>query len=111
MPTVKKAPPLHLWWVRHPVCGLAIVNASNWELANVEAAAWWKYLGKLLPRSASANGKNRAAAWSACCGTIFNGDGFRCAKCEIIERDKKLNKRARERQYYRSMMPAPKSTG
>ena len=42
MPTAKKAPPMHLWWVRHPVCGLAIVNAPNWEQATVEAAAWWE---------------------------------------------------------------------
>ena len=41
MPTAKKAPPMHLWWVRHPECGLAIVEAPNWEQATVEAAAWW----------------------------------------------------------------------
>ena len=40
-----------------------------------------------------------------CCGKIFNGEGFRCTKCEIIERDKRLNQRARARKYYRSMMP------
>ena len=39
MPTVKKAPPQHLWWVRHPECGLAVVDAPNWEQATVEAAA------------------------------------------------------------------------
>ena len=42
MPTAKRAPPLHLWWVRHPECGLAVVDAPNWELATVEAAAWWR---------------------------------------------------------------------
>lgn len=42
MPTAKKAPPQHLWWVRHPECGLAIVDAPNWEQATVEAANWWE---------------------------------------------------------------------
>ena len=42
MPTAKKAPPQHLWWVRHPEYGLAVVDASNWELATVEAADWWE---------------------------------------------------------------------
>ena len=65
MPTAKKAPPQHLWWVRHPECGLAIVEAPNWELATVEAAT----------------------------------------KCEIIERDRRLNQQARARKFYRSMMP------
>ena len=36
MPTAKKAPPQHLWWVRHPECGLAVVDAPNWEQATVE---------------------------------------------------------------------------
>ena len=33
---------MHLWWVRHPECGLAIVDAPNWEQATVEAANWWE---------------------------------------------------------------------
>lgn len=57
MPTAKKAPPQHLWWVRHPKCGLAIVDAPNWEQATVEAAVWWEVPWKKLPRSASANAR------------------------------------------------------
>lgn len=28
-------------WIRHPVHGLAIVQAPSWEQATVEAARWW----------------------------------------------------------------------
>ena len=95
MPTAKKAPPQHLWWVRHPEYGLAIVDAPDWELATVEAAALCECeREEIVPRHVCIR-----------CGTIFNGEGARCTKCEIIERDRRLNQRARARKFYRSMMP------
>ena len=48
MPTAKKASPMHLWWVRHPKCGLAIVNAPNWEQAAVEATVCRRKRSKLI---------------------------------------------------------------
>ena len=111
MPTAKKAPPQHLWWVRHPECGLAVVDASNWELATVEAADWWEVAWKEVAALCECKREEIVPRHVCiCCGTIFNGDGFRCTKCEIVERDRRLNKRARERKYYRDMMPK-RSTG
>ena len=105
MPTAKKAPPLRLWWVRHPECGLAVVDAPDWELATVGAATWWVVPWKTVAALCECEREEIVPRHvRICCGTIFNGDGFRCTKCEIIERDKRLNRRARERQYYRSMM-------
>ena len=106
MPTAKRAPPLHLWWVRHPECGLAVVDAPNWEIATVEAAAWWRVPWKKVAALCECERKETVPHHvCVCCGTIFNGDGSRCTKCKIIERDRLLNKRAREQRYYRSMMP------
>ena len=106
MPTAKRAPPLHLWWVRHPECGLAVVDAPNWELATVEAAAWWRVPWKKVAALCECERKEIVPRHVCiCCGTIFNGDGSRCTRCEIIERDRLLNKRAREQRCYRSMMP------
>lgn len=111
MPTAKNAPPQHLWWVRHPECGLAVVDASNWELATVEAADWWEVPWKEVAALCECKREEIVPRHVCiCCGTIFNGDGFRCTKCEIVERDRRLNKRARERKYYRDMMPK-RSTG
>ena len=106
MPTAKKAPPQHLWWVRHPECGLAVVDAPNWEQATVEAAAWWEVPWKEVVALCECEREEVVPRHVCiCCGKIFNGDGFRCAKCEIVERDKRLNQRARARRYYSSMMP------
>ena len=96
MPTAKKAPPMHLWWVRHPECGLAIV----------EAAAWWDVPWKEIAALCECEREETVPRHVCiCCGKIFNGDGFRCTRCEIVERDKRLNQRARTRRYYRSMTP------
>ena len=105
MPTAKKAPPMHLWCVRHPVCGLAIVNAQNWEQATVEAAAWWETPWRKVAALCECE-REEIVPRHVCiyCGTIFNGEGFRCTKCAIIERDRQLNRRARERRYSRNMM-------
>lgn len=106
MPTAKKALPQHLWWVRHPECGLAVVNAPNREQATVEAAAWWETPWRKIAALCECEREEIVPRHLCiCCGTIFNGEGFRCTKCEIIERDKRLNQRARARKYYRSMMP------
>lgn len=96
---------MHLWWVRHPVCGLAIVNAQNWEQATVEAAAWWETPWRKVAALCECEREEIVPRHVCiCCGTIFNGEGFRCTKCAIIERDKQLNRRARERRYSRNMM-------
>ena len=92
--------------MRHPECGLAVVDAPNWELATVEAAAWWRVPWKKVAALCECERKEIVPRHVCiCCGTIFNGDGSRCTRCEIIERDRLLNKRAREQRYYRSMMP------
>ena len=106
MPTANKLPPQHLWWVRHPECGLAVVDAPNWEQATVEAAAWWAVPWREVAALCECEREEIVPRHVCiCCGKIFNGSGFRCTKCEIIERDKRLNQRARARRYYRSMMP------
>ena len=102
MPTAKKAPPQHLWWVRHPECGLAIVDAPNWEQATVEAANWWEVSWREVAALCECEREEIVPRHVCiCCGEIFNSEGFRCTKCEIIERDKRLNQRARTRRYYR----------
>ena len=103
---MKKAPPMHLWWVRHPVYGLAIVNAPNWEQATVEAAAWWEEPWRKVAALRECEREEIVPRHvCVCCGMIFNGEGFRCTKCEMIERDRQINQRARARKYYHSMMP------
>ena len=76
MPTAKKAPPQHLWWVRHPECGLAIVDAPDWALATVEAAAWWEVPWKKVAALCECE-REEIVPRHVCirCGTIFNGEG------------------------------------
>ena len=110
MPTAKKAPPLIVWWVRHPEQGLAIVNAPNWEQATVEAAKWWEVpWGKVAALCECERQEKVPRHVCVRCGQIFNGDGIRCTKCEIVERDRELNRRARARKFYQSMMPRKRS--
>ena len=112
MPTAKKAPPLIVWWVRHPEQGLAIVNAPNWEQATVEAAQWWEVpWGKVAALCECERQEKVPRHVCVRCGQIFNGDGIRCTKCEIVERDLELNRRARARKFYQSMMPRKRSVG
>ncbi len=110
MPIAKKAPPLHLWWVRHPDCGLAIVDAPNWELATVEAAKWWNVPWREVAALCECE-RHEEVPRHICirCGRVFNGDGLRCTKCEIVERDRELNRRARAKKFYQTMMPRKQS--
>ena len=111
MPTAKKAP-LLLWWVRHPEQGLAIVDAPNWEQATVEAAKWWEVpWGKVAALCECERQEIVPRHVCVRCGQIFNGDGIRCTKCEIVERDRELNRIARARKFYRSMMPRKRNVG
>lgn len=111
MPTVKKALPQHLWWVRHSDRGLAIVDAPNWEQATVEAASWWEVPWKEVVALCECEREEIVLRHVCiCCGKIFNGDGFRCTKCEIIEKDRRLNQRAGARKYYQDMMPRKRVT-
>lgn len=102
----KRAPSDLIWWVRHPDYGTAVVSAPNWELATVEAAKWWGAPWREVAALCECE-KTETAIRHVCvhCGQIFHGDGIRCPKCETIERDKVLNQRARDKKYYRSMMP------
>lgn len=106
MPTPKKASPQHLWWVCHPECGLAVVDAPSWEQATVEAASWWEIPWREVAALCECE-REEIVPRHIClyCGRIFNGSGFRCTKCEIVERDRRLNQRAQARRLSRSMLP------
>ena len=94
---------------------IRIMVWPSWMLPTGNRLPWrpqvgGKFPGKKLPRSVNANGRRSSPAMCICCGKIFNGDGFRCTKCEVIERDKQLNQRARARKYYQGMMPRKRVT-
>ena len=72
----------------------------------MEAAKWWGAPWREVAALCECE-RTEKAIRHVCvqCGQIFHGDGIRCPKCEAIERDKVLNQRARDKKYYRSMMP------
>ena len=77
----------------------------------VEAASWWEVPWKEVVALCECEREEIVPRHVCiCCGKIFNGDGFRCTKCEIIEKDKRLNQRARARKYYQDMMPRKRVT-
>ena len=72
----------------------------------MEAASWWEVPWKKVAALCECEREEIVPRHVCiCCGKIFNGDGFRCTNCEIVERDKRLNQRARARRYYSGMMP------
>ncbi len=110
MPKTKRASPDRLWWVRHPDHVLAVVSAVSWEQATVEAAAWWDVPWKEVAALCECE-RTEEVRRNVCvqCGQIFHGQGLRCTRCEVAERDRELNRRARARRYYREAMPGKKS--
>ena len=102
MSRTKKAAPDMIWWVSHPDHEVAVVSAPNWEQATVEAARWWDVPWRKVAALCECQRKEKVVR-NVCinCGTVFHGEGPLCTRCRIVERDKELNRRARDRRYYR----------
>ena len=111
MVRAKKVDTVQVWWVDHPDHHIAIVSAPNWEQATVEAAKWWDVPWREVAAMCECV-KVEKIVRNICvdCGTIFHGEGPLCAKCAVAKRDRELNRKARERRFYREMMPVKRST-
>ena len=106
MARARKAVPDRVWWVRHPRYGTAVVSAPDWEQATVEAAKWWEVPWREVAALCECD-RTEAVTRNICvdCGVIFHGEGLFCSRCFAARRDEVLQRSARERRYFRSMMP------
>lgn len=106
MAKTRKADQDRIWWVTHPDHTEAVVRAPNWEQATVEAARWWEVPWREVAALCEC-GRVEKLVHNVCldCGTVFHGEGLRCTRCELAARDAELNRKARNRRYYREMMP------
>ena len=96
----KKASTDQVWWVSHPAHNIAIVSAPNWELATVEAAKWWDVPWREVAAMCECTRVEKIVR-NVCvsCGIVFHGKGPLCTKCAVVERDRELNRPARERRF------------
>ena len=102
-----------VWWVEHPVHGLAIVQAPDWELATVEAAKWWDVpWGKVAAACVLQKKMEVPKFVCAECGNHYygtDGNRIRCPMCQAKARDKEINSKAAGRRYWKQM--GPRRTG
>ena len=97
-----------VWWVKHPDHTVAVVIASNWEQATVEAAKWWEVPWGKVASTCECEKKEPILHGTCCdCGNkMWSPIGdvrVRCAKCESIARSNELSRRARDAKFYASM--------
>lgn len=95
-----------VWWVTHPDHTVAVVRAPNWEQATVEAACWWEVPWRTVAALCECARVEKIIT-NVCidCGTVFQGEGLRCTRCERAAKDRELNGEAGRRRFYREMMP------
>lgn len=98
-----------VWWVEHPDHAVAVVNAADWELATVEAAAWWGVPWKKVAAACTCQKKVELPKFVCSdCGAAFYGrDGgrVRCAMCEAKARDAEANRKAAGKRFWKEMGP------
>ena len=106
MTRARKAAPDRVWWVRHPRYGTAVVSAPDWEQATVEAAKWWEVPWREVAALCECD-RTETVTRNICvgCGVIFHGEGLFCSRCFTARRGEVLQCSARERRYFRSLMP------
>ena len=97
MARARKAAPDRVWWVRHPRYGTAVVSAPDWEQATVEAAKWWDVPWREVAALCECD-RTEAVTRNICVGLFWS-------RCFAARRDAVLQRSARERRYFRSMMP------
>lgn len=106
MPRIRKTDRERVWWVDHPDHTVAVVRATGWEQATVEAAEWWEVPWREVAALCECI-RVEKILHNICvdCGTLFNDTGTRCERCMLIARDLERSIRASGKQSYREALP------